>query len=292
MRRLVTGAGVDYLAWSPDGGRIAFTQGSTLSVITLDDNSIVLDSNAEVTRDGPSWHPTGSTVAYPASGDGFRDAWIAAADGSVPPRRIAQPSDDAGVAYGPDGRLATMGHDGLFVSDDQGGDRRQLGDPNYNYGQVAWSPDGTRLMALPSSQDNHHIVDVASGATTRIGGSDPHQVLSGAWSPTRTHLVIEAYYSEQDIFGTWLASADGSAPTLLAANVGDPRWAGADQIVAVQQGDNKGQVWELITFRPDGSGRRSLLTNGTDGYRSMGQPHVSPDGRTIAFVVYEVNPDR
>jgi Tol biopolymer transport system component len=39
-------------------------------------------------------------------------------------------------------------------------------------------------------------------------------------------------------------------------------------------------------MRADGTLRRTVVTYGTDGFRWLGHPQVSPDGTRIAFVAF------
>jgi Tol biopolymer transport system component len=284
--RLVTGHAA-FPSWSPDGGRLAFTLDDVLTVVGLDGRTKVVSRDAVLSRFGPSWSADGAFIVFPGRGGDAseRDVWVGAADGSGA-RRLARPGDDAAAAVAPDGRIVAMGLSGLWLTADGGGAWRRLGESNYNFGQVRWSPDGTRVAAIPDSMANDGVVDVERGTVTHLGGDEPHRTDAASWCPDGRHLVLEAYFRTQQVFGTWLASADGGAPALLAASDGDPDCRGDDLVVAVQQGGQQGRPWAIVAMRADGTLRRTVVTYGTDGFRWLGHPQVSPDGTRIAFVAF------
>jgi Tol biopolymer transport system component len=284
LRRVLAGRAA-FPSWSPDGSRIAFTLDDVLQVTNLDGRTTVLSRDAVLSRFGPSWTADGSRVGFPGKGADGRDPWTVGADGTGA-TRLDHAGDDAAAAVGPAGVIATMGTNGLFVSDPAGSSWRRLGERTYNFGQLRWSPDGTRLATAPDSMAVDQVVDVATGTAVALGGTEAHRTDGLSWCPDGRNLVLEGYFRDQQVFGLWLAPAAGGAPTLLAADHGDADCHADDLVVAVQQGNNSGRPWALVALRTDGLAPRTLLTHGTDGMRALGHPQVSPDGRTIAFVAY------
>ena len=106
----------------------------------------------------PRLSPDGATVAYMV-GDVDKDAneyrgaiWMAAADGSTPPRRFTSGEKrDADPRWSPDGtRLAfTSNRTGttsqLYVMPVAGGEPRKLTSLKEDVTEPVWSPDGTRI---------------------------------------------------------------------------------------------------------------------------------------------------
>ena len=114
----------------------------------------------------PRLSPDGTTVAYVVTGlDGeaneYRGAiWLAALDGSSPPRRLtAGARRDADPRWSPDGsRLAfTSNRAGdtmqLYVLPVGGGEPRRLTDLKEDVTQAAWSPDGATIAFVSRVRD-------------------------------------------------------------------------------------------------------------------------------------------
>ena len=105
----------------------------------------------------PRLRPDGQEVAFVVwSIDGeeneYRQAiWLAASDGSAPPRQFTAGPKDAQPRWSPDGTtLAFVSARGgetrqLFVMPVAGGEPKKLTDLKEDAGEAVWSPDGTRI---------------------------------------------------------------------------------------------------------------------------------------------------
>jgi dipeptidyl aminopeptidase/acylaminoacyl peptidase len=114
----------------------------------------------------PRLSPDGATVAYVVGAvdekaNEYRAAiWMAAADGSWPPRRFTSGEKaDADPRWSPDGtQLAFTSNRAdkasqLFVMPVAGGEPRKLTSLKEDVSQAAWSPDGTRIAFVARVRD-------------------------------------------------------------------------------------------------------------------------------------------
>ena len=120
-------------AWSPDGGRLAFTCKDGVYVMRLTNRSLVRVENGDFSspyspRVTASWSPDGRQIAI-----AFGNIEILNADGSGIVRNIREWNSVTGVSWSPDGqRLAFVisGYgpriNGLYVIDRDGSHRRRL----------------------------------------------------------------------------------------------------------------------------------------------------------------------
>ena len=205
--RRVTGPG-SQLAWSPDGGRLAFLRNGSLWLVS--------GSNA-VRRvvPGPvdefTWSRDGRRIAY--RGD---DLTLSIATTSGVVTRLT--ADARAPAWSPDGRLIAFvtsvahvndqGEDeyvAVVRPDGSGRTRLQLA---FTTG-VAWSPDSRRLaFAAPAAGLGFHHAGVY---TMRPDGTDLRVVVrrprfdaqGGDWSPDGSRIAYA------DAAGTWVVAADG-----------------------------------------------------------------------------------
>ena len=114
----------------------------------------------------PRLSPDGATVAYVVGrvdedANEYRSAvWLAAADGSAPPRRFTSGEKaDADPRWSPDGtQLAFTSNRAdkasqLYVMPVAGGEPRKLTSLKEDVTQAAWSPDGTRIAFVARVRD-------------------------------------------------------------------------------------------------------------------------------------------
>ncbi len=186
--------------WSPDGTKIAFTNGHEIFAISIDGSNRVNLTNTASFDSHPSWSPDGSSIVFSSDRAGGQFAF----------------------------RLFTMNADGSNQTALPGGSSG-----NYT-GDVdpAWSPDGIKLAGV-----QRWLLDVGvffirnvSGTWGFLDWTIDRDSSSPAWSPDGTKIaysaVISPYvqYSNVEIF---VINADGSGLTQLTNTGGyeaHPAW--------------------------------------------------------------------
>jgi hypothetical protein len=229
-------------AWSPDGSRLAFYDGTAQRITVADlgsGGSIDLPVDASVFQQTLGWSPDGTRISI-AEEFGFDSsgAMIRAihTDGSGTDLldigcclvEMRSPS------WSPDGRRIAfvaieVAEDGLVSSFLQILDLSNTGSPEdppgcdlVNTSDVAWSPDGGRIAV--GALDHLFILDLDTGTCTQITRG-PWSDLSPSWSPDGTRLAFSS--TRDGNAEIYVVGADGSGVTRITRNtVADltPAW--------------------------------------------------------------------
>ena len=215
-------------AWSADGTKVAFDEGSVggIWVASADGSGL-----RRVTRSGsgPVWSPDGSRIAFSDS----LDVYVVEADGDN--RTLLGNSTAVGAgwlpAWSPDGRQVGygVGH-GIVLVDVRNGNSRGIPTSRPLPGHVAWSPDGAMLAFV--SGDGLFVVGVDGRGERRLARHVGYEDFDNApaWSPDGHSLVFEVD-SERD-YGSdaiFTVRVDGSRLRRLtpetAESFSDPVWS-------------------------------------------------------------------
>jgi dipeptidyl aminopeptidase/acylaminoacyl peptidase len=239
----------------------------------------------------PRVSPDGSTIAYviwsvDREQNDYRSAiWLAAADGSAPPRRFsAGTKRDATPRWSPDGsRIAftsTREREAaqLYVIPAAGGEAMRLTDLKEDVEEVVWSPDGTRIAFTARVQDaTYDESDERKRAPRRITRLG-YKLDNVGWIADRRKHVFTV-------------PADGSAPAEQLSK-GEfendaPTWSPDGRRIAFASARH--DDWDIDLLRDvfvvdAGGGEPELLTS-TDGVCDL--PSWSPDGTRIAYLYVE-----
>jgi eukaryotic-like serine/threonine-protein kinase len=190
------------------------------------------------------------------------------------------------------GRLAWLSSQGNEVRlewvDRTGRRIGSLGDPR-RYGQIVLSPDGRRVAAEIQDADGRYdlwTIDGARGVPSRLT-SNPANDRDPVWSPDGREIIFSSdAHGDQDLVRKGLQGLDPPAP--LPGGIGQR--PGERDIAKewVREGNTLlhltlGAERVLWATSLDGSQPPEALVKGF----VVDQPHVSPDGRWLAYISTE-----
>ncbi len=192
-------------AWSPDGGRLAYTYEVEAGGYAL----AVLDLGSRATRtvsppgaySFESWSPDGRrlacanvvTIAHGPGGKAWNDGpshiYVAGADGAGWSAVAEGPAWDRSPTWAPDGKSIAFisnrdGSDELYVLRLEGGSPRRLTFEGTRVEVPRWSPDGLRIAVLAQRGARRVLLPVAGGAAQPLGRrpGPPTAGRSRAWA--------------------------------------------------------------------------------------------------------------
>ena len=137
-------------------------------------------------------------------------------------------------------------------------------------GQLAWSPDGTKLAF--SDVGGIYVVNADGSGETRVPNTSRNDQ-TPAWSPDGTKFAMRSLGDRDG--GIAVISVDGSGRRWLTNQImdGQPTWSPDGSKIAYSSSD------DIFVINADGSSRTRLAR--IEGIES--DPSWSPDGRQIAF---------
>jgi TolB protein len=142
------------------------------------------------------------------------------------------------------------------------------------------SPDGS-LVAIgnqdPDGQARIYVVPTAGGTPSRLTLTGP--AYFHGWSPDGKTISFTRQHG--DDFDSYTIPVAGGAESLLASKSDVAEFSPDGQWIYFQS-DRTGhtQIWRM---HPDGSAQEQLLVSDTSDWF----PHISPDGKMIAFLSYK-----
>ncbi|MEM6319280.1 MAG: S9 family peptidase [Bacteroidota bacterium] len=174
--------------WSPDGKQLLYVsakeESNQMYLRWMDTGVEARISNLSSSPSGISWSPDGKWIAFTMFVAGKSPSLVSlpakpkGAHWNAPPKYIEK------MKFKADGSPSILpdGFRHVFLLSAEGGTPRQLTTGDYNYGSVAWSPDGKSILVSANLQRNWqyqpndsevHAIDLATGdlktLTSRIG---------------------------------------------------------------------------------------------------------------------------
>jgi WD40 repeat protein len=267
-------AGVNAVAWSPDGKLLA-SDGQDGVVVIWDAASDELVTTLTVpdNRWSPSlaWSPDGGQVAAAIIGGGV--IWDVAS-GEVAQILQNSTSVTRDIAWSPDGsRLASASDDGTITIWDaaSGAELARLSDDRgWPFWSVAWHPDENLLAS--GAQDGVVLVwNLATGQATPTPGNT-RLVYDVAWSPDGAQLASSSW----DTFIAIWNRETGETRTLEghSGNVYGVTWSPDGAQLASASLDRTVIVWDAASGKP-----KATLAGHTGTVYGV---HWRPDGGEIA----------
>jgi len=226
FKALVNSAGQDReVAYSPDGGRIAFTSdrdGIQQIYLARSDGRrpiVVTQLPAGSFPRHPAWSPDGTHLAFSQSAAGNRDIYL------------------LDLASGGITRLT----EAAAVDDDP-----------------TWSPDGTRIAFTSYRDGNSEIYTMSDGGTDEAPFTSCVNFCYGpAWSPDGQTI---AYQEGGTLYTRTVAGGLPFLVTTSLAEFGSASWSpDGSELVFVAQ--DAGAQCDVYAIHPDGSGRRRITNS-------------------------------
>ncbi|MGD0045723.1 MAG: hypothetical protein ABSE42_01795 [Bryobacteraceae bacterium] len=188
----------------------------------------------------------------------------------------------AGPNWTPDGASLLFTHDGRIESVPVEGGEPKAVNTGLPVGMDSYhgiSPDGTMLATGNLSHGDRSVIYV-----TPVAGGVPRRVTAqsasffNGWSPDGKNIVFNGWRHGR--LGVYTIPVAGGKETLLAAAsaVGSAEYSPDGKYIYFNS-DRSGatEVWRM---RPDGSQPEQVTKDGAGNWF----PHISPDGRLLAFL--------
>ena len=200
---ITPGLGIRTAAFSPNGARVAFTRGGTVSNVF----QVAIRAGQPATwadaRQLTSEHafiefidlsPDGKVLALSSNRHGNQDLWLLPVSGGDMTQLTIDPTPDWNPRWSPDGSQIAFyalrsGNRDIWVMPSGGGLARQISSSPFREWFPAWTPDGRSIAytrAVTPGGAESYVVDVSGGSPRFLAhGNYPEPAPDGTWFITR-----------------------------------------------------------------------------------------------------------
>lgn len=214
-------------AWSPDGGRIAFSRSNNrtgrergIYRINADGSGMTRLTNSD-TRGydyAPDWSPDGSKIVYYTTNQNLPQIIVMNSDGSNP-RQLTDFQSSENPRWSPDGSKIVFSSNqyelgnakmNIYVMNADGSNKTRLtfntaGEENY----PQWSPDGTKIafVGIRDGVPGTFIMNADGSNVTRV----PNMPMAEfSWSPDGTKFIYNGQPDSNTNLDLYVINIDGT----------------------------------------------------------------------------------
>ncbi len=185
-------------AWSPDGSKIAYSDGDDLYVMDADGTDVTQVTTSPQPDMSPTWSPNGTQLAFHSLRNANYDVYKINVNGTGETRLTTDAAFDWQPDWSPDGtRIAFAstragGADDVYTMSTTGTGVTRLTAHPANDTSPAWSPDGSRIAYQSSRTGNMDVFTMAAadGSDRVQVTSDPNGEGGANWAPDGSQLAF------------------------------------------------------------------------------------------------------